>query len=157
MEPTPPETIEHESIIVPRKASQLFGAYLRQEFKGSLETIGEPHNHRLFNFIDNLEFSEEVKLMKKRVFIDFEFSEKKDHSSTANNFTMSNVLTPDFLRAIDHNVKNALNILVQFDEKMSLKMAAVITALSDASGLEMSRDESGKVKVIPIFQTATIT
>lgn len=152
-----PESAEHKSIIVPREASQLFGAYLRQEFEESLEAIGKPHNQRLVNFIDNLETSREVKLVTKAVIMDFEFSKEKDHVPTINNFTMSNDLTPNFLEAIDHNVKNALFALVAFDNKTPFKMADVLAPLLEAAELKMLRDKNGKIKVIPILQTATIT
>lgn len=61
---------------------------------------------------------------------------------------MTNDLTPHFLSAIDDNVRNALSALVAFNDKMPFKMADVLTALSGAEELTMSRDESGKIKVI---------
>lgn len=148
---TNPESVEHESIIVPRQASQLFGAYLRQELQGPLETIGKPQNQRLFNFIDNLGPSREVKLVRVNGFMEFEFSKEKDETAlVANNFTMSKNLTRHFLSAINHHVKNALNVLATFGNETPFKMADTLAPLSDASELKMLRDESGKIKIIPL-------
>ena len=153
---TNPESAERESIIVPKEASQLFGAYLRQEFEVPLETIGKPQNQRLINFIDELETSKRVRLVKKNGFADFEFSKEKDHVPNANNFTMGRDLTPHFLNAIDHNVRNALNLLVAFDDEKPFKMAEVLTLLRDAKELKMSRGENGKIQIIPLLQPPVI-
>lgn len=151
MESKTPETIGHKPIIVPQEASQLFGAYLRQEFKKPLEAIGTPQDQRLVNFINDLERSQEVKLVEQDGFWDFEFSEEKVETvTTPSSFTLDKRLTPAFLDTIDHNVRNMLAALVRLDEKMPLKMGDTLTVLSDARELEMSRDENGKVKVIPL-------
>ena len=150
LDATNPESPEHESIIVPKEASQLFGAYLRQEFEGPLEAIGKPQNQRLVDFINDLETSKEVKLVEKDGISDFDFSKEKDRASTANSFTMNIDITSRFLSAVDHNVRNALGLLIRFDEQIPLEMADVLTALSKAKELEMSRDENGKIKIISL-------
>lgn len=124
---------------------------MRQEFKEPLDAIGKPQNQRLFNFIDNLETSREVKLVREGRLMNFEFSKEKDKATPiADSFILDKHLTRPFLSAIDHNVRNALTILVAFDDEKPLKMEDVLTPLSKAAELKMSRDESGTIKIIPL-------
>lgn len=154
---TAPESAEHESITVPKEASQLFGAYLRQEFKESLEAIGKPQNQRLINFIDNLETSKEIKLVTKGRILDFEFSKEKDEAEPiADSFTLDKHLISPFLDAVDHNVRNSLFELVTFNNKIPFKMADALTPLLEAAELEISRDKNGKIKIIPLARRTTI-
>lgn len=185
MDAVPKENLDlgQEKIVVPKDVAKAFGRGLRQSMDSAFQEINsclpsllmdnpkhgiiEGSVKRITNLLDRLEKAKEVKISILGAgdlgnLNDFVFSEEtEDLDPKPGELLMDSNITPKFINALNHNVRNPLFIVSGFAEMSKLEEAKrivnacrqienVIKSLSDAQEIKIVTDVEGNTTITPI-------
>lgn len=164
-------------ILLPKNTVRAFGRGLRQsmssaleEGNASLEALrGEPNYQRMekafkkiLRILDRLEKAKEVRLVLSGAGSDFEFSEEtEEEEPKQGELLIDNNITPKFINALYHTIRNPLSIVSGFAEIIQSEEAKriinpcsqiknVLESLNNAQEIKMITDIHGNTTITPI-------
>lgn len=164
-------------ILLPKNTARAFGRALRQRMSASLQEIstsldslrGKPNYqsmekafNKMSSVLDRLERAKEVRVVLSGAGSDFKFSEEtEDEEPKQGEILMDNSITPKFVSALNHTIRNPLSIVSGFAEiTQSEEAKRIVSAcsqiqnaiepLNNAQEIRISTDNKGYAEITSI-------